>query len=78
MGMKNWLWRAVGPSGMVPDILVQSRCYKGAVLRLLRKLLMRQCRPPRVVVTDKLASYKAAKREIRPGVERRHHKWLNN
>jgi len=30
------------------------------------------------MITDKLASYKAAKREIMPGVERRQHKGLNN
>jgi len=30
------------------------------------------------MVTDKLASYKAAKREIMPGVEHRQHKGLNN
>ena len=35
-------------------------------------------RPPRVMITDKLASYGAAKREIMPGVEHRQHKGLNN
>ncbi|TIL19627.1 MAG: IS6 family transposase [Mesorhizobium sp.] len=33
---------------------------------------------PRVVITDKLRSYGAAKREIMPGVEHRSHKGLNN
>jgi transposase-like protein len=33
---------------------------------------------PRVVVTDKLKSYGAAKREILPGVEHRQHRSLNN
>jgi len=31
-----------------------------------------------VMITDKLASYGAAKREIMPGVEHRQHKGLNN
>jgi putative transposase len=31
-----------------------------------------------VLVTDKLKSYAAAKREIMPGVEHRQHKGLNN
>ena len=44
----------------------------------LRKLLKRQCRAPRVMITDKLASYGAAKKEIMPGVEHRQHKGLNN
>jgi putative transposase len=34
--------------------------------------------PPRVVVTDKLKSYAAAKRTIMPGVEHRQHKGINN
>jgi putative transposase len=46
--------------------------------RLLRKLLKKQMRPPRVMITDKLASYAAAKRKILPGVEHRQHKGLNN
>ena len=63
---------------MVLDILVQSRRNTQAAKRLLRKLLKRQCRVPRVLVTDKLASYGAAKREVMPSVEHRAHKGLNN
>jgi putative transposase len=33
---------------------------------------------PRVLITGKLKSYAAAKREIMPGVEYRQHKGLNN
>ena len=32
------------------------------------KLLKKQMRPPRVMITDKLASYGAAKRETMPGI----------
>src|SRR5437899_3362218 len=42
------------------------------------KLLKKQMRPPRVMITDKLASYGAAKREVMPGIEHRQHKGLNN
>jgi putative transposase len=77
-GVKHWLWRAVDQTGTVLDILVQSRRDTRAAKRLLRKLLMRQCRAPRVMVTDKLASYGAAKREAMPSVEHRMHKGLNN
>src|SRR5918998_1568164 len=73
-GKKSWLWRAVDQDGVVLDILVQSRRDKQAAKRLLRKLLKKQMRPPRVMITDKLASYGAAKREIIPGVEHRQHK----
>src|SRR5688572_24685221 len=76
-GRKNYLWRAVDQHGVVLDVLVQSRRDKAAK-RLLRKLLKRQCRAPRVMITDKLGSYGAAKKEIMPGVEHRQHKGLNN
>jgi putative transposase len=62
----------------VLDILVQSRRNAKAAKRLLRKLLKKQGVAPRVMITDKLASYGAARREIRPGVEHRQHKGLNN
>ena len=77
-GVKHWLWRAVDQNGMVLDILVQSRRDTPAAKRLMRKLLKRQCRPPRVMITDKLASYGAAKRAVMPSVEHRRHKGLNN
>ena len=77
-GVKHWLWRAVDQTGIVLDVLVQSRRDQRAAKRLLRKLLKRQGRAPRVMITDKLASYSAAKREVMPGVEHRRHKGLNN
>ena len=63
---------------MVLDILVQSRRDAQAAKGMLRKLLKRQCRAPRVLIADKLASYGAAKREVMPSVEHRKHKGLNN
>ena len=77
-GKKHWLWRAVDQHGVVLDILVQSRRNAKAAKRLLRKLLKKQGTAPRVVITDKLASYGAAKREIMPSVEHRQHRGLNN
>jgi putative transposase len=76
-GRKHWLWRAVDQHGTVLDILVQSRRNAKAAKRLLRKLLKKQSSAPRVMITDKLASYGAAKREIMPGVEHRQHWGLN-
>src|SRR4051794_16330515 len=77
-GAKHWLWRAVDQDGVVLDVLVQSRRDKRAAKRLLRKLLKKQRRPPRVLITDKLASFGAAKGEVMPSVEHRKHKGLNN
>ena len=77
-GKKHWLWRAVDQDGFVLDVLVQSRRNARAAKRLMRKLLKAQGHAPRVLITDKLRSYGAAKRKIMPGVEHRSHKGLNN
>lgn len=71
-GKKHYLWRAVDQDGFVLEVVVQSRRDKKAAKRLLRKLLKKHGRAPRLMVTDKLKSYGAAKREIVPGVEHRH------
>src|SRR3954466_15676631 len=49
--------------GVVRGVVVQTRRDKQAAKRVLRKLLKRQTRVPRVMITDKLASYSAAKDE---------------
>src|SRR3954463_5973160 len=77
-GRKHWLWRAVDQHGVVLDILVQSRRNATAAKRLLRKLLKKHGIAPRVMITDKLASYSAAKRTVMPSVEHRQHKGLNH
>ncbi len=77
-GQKHFLWRAVDQDGNVLDILVQSRRNKQAAKKFFRKLLKGLEYVPRVIVTDKLKSYAAAKREILASVEHRQHKRLNN
>jgi putative transposase len=77
-GKQHWLWRAVDSKGHVLDALVQSRRDTGAAVRLLRKLIRKQGRVPRVLVTDKLRSYSAARRTMRMSFEHRQHKGLNN
>ncbi|MCV6598664.1 MAG: IS6 family transposase [Mangrovicoccus sp.] len=76
-GKKHWLWRAVDANGDVLDILVQSRRNKDAAKRFFRKLF-RRWGEPRVLITDKLRSYTAAKSAIAPGIEHRQHKGINN
>jgi putative transposase len=57
---------------------VQRRRDKTTAKKFFRKLL-KGCRyVPWVIVTDKLKSYEAAKREILPSVEHRQHHYLNN
>ncbi|MCX4781479.1 IS6 family transposase [Streptomyces sp. NBC_01264] len=76
--VQKHLWRAVDADGNVLGILVQSRRDKAAARRFFRRLLTSTGQVPRVVVTDKLASYGAAHREVMPSVEHRSHKELTN
>jgi putative transposase len=77
-GRRHYLWRAVDQDGNILDILVQRRRDKAAAKTFFRKLLKGLRYVPRVIVTDKLASYGAAKREMLPSVEHRQHRYLNN
>ena len=77
-GERQYLWRAVDQEGNVLDILVQRRRDKRAAKKFFRKLLKGLTYVPRVIITDKLKSYGAAKREILPGIEHRQHRYLNN
>ena len=77
-GKTSYLWRAVDQDGNVLDILVQSRRNKAAAKKFFRKLLKGCTYVPRVLITDKLGSYEAAKKELMPGVEHRRHRRLNN
>src|SRR5215213_8040220 len=77
-GQKHWLWRAVDQDGYVLDEVLQTRRNTTAAKRLLKRLLRKQGGPPRQMITDKLGSYAAARRQIIPDVEHRSHKGLNN
>ena len=77
-GRKHWLWRAVDQDGYVLDEILQSRRSTKAAKRLLVRLMKKQGTALKRIITDKLPSYGAARREIMPGVEHRSHKGLNN
>lgn len=77
-GKYRYLWRAVDQNDQVLDIVMQSRRNPQAAKRFFRKLLKNLRYAPRVLITDKLKSYAAAKKQIMPGVEHRQHKGLNN
>ncbi len=77
-GRKHWLWRAVDQDGYVLDEIVQARRDTQAARRLLVRLLKKQSLTPKRIVTDKLRSYGAARREVMAAVEHRSHKGLNN
>ena len=65
-GKQQYLWRAVDQDGEVLDILVQPRRNRQAARKFSRKLLKGQRYAPRVIVTDKLGSYAAARAEVLP------------
>jgi putative transposase len=77
-GVTHYLWRAVDQNGVVLDILVQPKRDRFAAIRFFRKLLHVTRHQPRVIITDKLRSYAAAKRIVMPGVAHRQHRYLNN
>jgi putative transposase len=77
-GERHYLWRAVDQDAYVLDILVQRRRNKRAAKKFFRTLLKSLTSVPRVIITDKLKSYGAAKRDILPGVEHRQSCYLNN
>jgi putative transposase len=77
-GQRQYLWRAVDQDGIVLDILVQGRRNKKAAKKFFRELLKGLTYAPRVIITDRLKSYGAAKQEMLPGVEHCQHRYLNN
>src|SRR3984885_7109620 len=77
-GEQHWLWRAVDQNGFVLDVLVQRRRDSRAAQRFMRRLLKSAVTSPRVMVTDKLRSYGAARAKMGLCVEHRQHKGLNN
>ena len=63
-GKRMYLWRAVDDEGEVLDVVVQKRRDHAAALRLLKRLLRNQPVEPTCIVTDGLASYGSALREL--------------
>jgi putative transposase len=72
------LWQAVDQDGNALDVLARRRRNKAAAKRFFRKLLKGYPYVPRVLITDKLKSYGAAKRELLPGVAHRQPRYRNN
>ena len=60
------------------DVLVQKRKDERAAMRFFKLLLKGQGMMPLKIVTDKLASYSAAKRELTPSTEHSTVQYENN
>jgi len=76
-GEAHYLWRAVDHEGEVLEVFVSKRRDRRAALKFLRKT-MKRYGPPKVIVTDKLRSYRAAMKVIGNQVIQETGKWLNN
>lgn len=76
-GKSYVLWRAVDSEGFELDIFLQKPRDKKAAIRFLTRLL-KSHPEPRVIVTDKLRSYKKPIKYMCPKTEHRTHKRLNN
>jgi putative transposase len=77
-GRKHWIGWAVDQDGYVLDEIVQNQRDTKAARRLLIRLMKKQGIAPKRIITDKMPSYAAAKRQVLPRVEHRSHKGLNN
>ena len=76
-GAKHYLWRAVDHEGEVLESYVTKTRDRKAALKFLRKSLRRHG-PPEAIVTDGLASYGAALKDLTGSDERITGRWLNN
>ena len=77
-GERHYLWRAVDQDNNVIDILVQKRRDKRADKRFSRKMLKQRGQSPRRMITDKLKSYGAARKEVMPSVVHCQDRYANN
>lgn len=77
-GERCYVWRAVDQDHNVVDILVQKHKDMRTVLRFFRKMLKRQGMAPQCMMTDKLRSYAAAKRELLSTVVQCQDRYANN
>jgi putative transposase len=75
--VKHYLWRAVDHEGEVLESFVTKRRDKKAALKFLRKSLGCHGRVDRIV-TDRLASYGAALKQLGAIDKRETGRWLNN
>ena len=76
-GEQHYLWRAVDHEGEVLESFVTKTRDKKAALKFLKKA-MRKHGNPEVIVTDGLASYGAALKEIGAADKQEMGRWLNN
>ena len=76
-GETHYLWRAVDHEGEVLEVFATKRRDRRAALKFLKRAMKRYGRP-KVVVTDRLRSYRAAMNVIGNAANQECRRWLNN
>ena len=76
-GETHYLWRAVDHEGEVLEVFVTKRRDRRAALKFLKRAMKRYGQP-KVIVTDRLRSYRAAMNVIGNGADQECGRWLNN
>ena len=76
-GERHYLWRAVDHEGEVLESYVTKHRDREAALKFIRKSMKRHVQP-KVIVTDKLGSYRAAMKVIGNAERQDTGRWLNN
>lgn len=77
-GELHYLWRAVDQDGDELGILVQKHKDKQAAMVFFKKLFKSQQSIPNEIITDKLASYRAALNELSPSTPHNTQQYANN
>ena len=76
-GETHYLWRAVDHKGEVLEVFVTKRRDRKAALKVLKRAMKRYGQP-KVIVTDRLRSYRAAMNVIGNATDQECGRWLNN
>ena len=76
-GEWHYLWRAVDHEGEVLESYVSKRRDRKAALKFIRKSMKRNGQP-KIIVTDKLRSYRAAMMVIGNAGRQETGRWVNN
>jgi putative transposase len=76
-GETHYLWRAVDYEGEVLEVFATKRRDSKAALKFLKRAMKRHGQP-KVIVTDRLKSYRAAMNVIGNAADQECGRWLNN
>jgi len=76
-GETHYLWRAVDDEGEVLEVFATKRRNRRAALKFLKRAMKRHGQP-KVIVTDRLRSYRAAMNVIGNTERQECGRWLNN